>query len=265
MRQRARGGDASGNAETAGTRRGSPLYVQLAAVFRRLITRNVWPVGSQVARLESLAAEYGVARITVRQAMDLLEQEGLVSRARGRGTHVLKLPPAARWIRMQAAWDEFIWPTATAHTRVLEDFPARGLPDLAPHEGRLKGPYRFLKVITYRSADGPPIAVRTTYLRASIYRKVKSKIASSLYLALLAEFAERLTVFNEIGSASADVAVALQIPPGSPVVEARHVAVDAEGLVAYVDFPIVRGDFMKFEINIQRSGRPAPRTCATSV
>jgi GntR family transcriptional regulator len=42
-------------------RKGSPLYVQLAGAFRRLITRNVWPVGSQVASVEDLAHEYGVA------------------------------------------------------------------------------------------------------------------------------------------------------------------------------------------------------------
>jgi GntR family transcriptional regulator len=207
-----------------------------------------------VPRLEALAAQYGVARITVRQAMDLLDNEGLVTRVRGRGTHVLKLPPAVRWVHLRAEWDEFIWPTATAYTRVLVDEPARHLPEVAPHEGTLKGPYRLLKVVTYRSTDGPPISLRTTYLRESVYLAVKGRLQSSLYIALLAEHVQRLTVFDEIASASGPVAATLGIPPGSPVVEARHVAVDAEGAVAYVDYPIVRGEFVKFEISIERPG-----------
>src|SRR5215210_3720650 len=107
--------------DAAPRRAGSPLYVQLAAAFRRLIARNAWPVGSQVKTVEALADEYGVARITVRQAMDILEREGLIDRARGRGTHVRAQPQAARWHRLAGTWDDFMWSSPAGRTRVLED------------------------------------------------------------------------------------------------------------------------------------------------
>src|SRR5690242_11908209 len=74
--------------------RGSPMprYAQLADVFRQRIARNVWPPGTKLPTLEALMGEFGVARVTVRQAMELLAREGLVSPERGRGTFVTAQP-----------------------------------------------------------------------------------------------------------------------------------------------------------------------------
>ena len=58
------------------------LYIQLATLFRRRIESGQWPVDRQIPTLEELMAECGVARATVRQAISVLEEEGLVSRFR---------------------------------------------------------------------------------------------------------------------------------------------------------------------------------------
>ena len=48
-----------------------PRYAQLSALFRRRIGRGEWPPGAQLPTLERLTAEFGVARVTVRQAIRL--------------------------------------------------------------------------------------------------------------------------------------------------------------------------------------------------
>src|SRR5262249_40774186 len=88
-------GDRS-TAVAAPPKREQALYVQLAERFRRRIASKDWPIGLQLPPVEDLAIECGVARITVRQAMNILLHEGLVSRARRRGTHVLKEPVVLR-------------------------------------------------------------------------------------------------------------------------------------------------------------------------
>ena len=65
-----------------------PLYLQVAAIFRRNIQRDLWQRGSQVPALDSLVETLGVSRATVRQAFGLLEREGLIHRSRGSGTYV---------------------------------------------------------------------------------------------------------------------------------------------------------------------------------
>src|SRR5688500_6066372 len=63
-----------------------PRYVQVASVLRRRIRDGRWAVGERIATLEALEREFGVARVTVRQAIDLLQSEGLVESFQGRGT-----------------------------------------------------------------------------------------------------------------------------------------------------------------------------------
>ena len=65
-----------------------PLYVQLAAIVRRMIDggtlRHLDPVPSE----SSLVQTYGVSRDTVRRTMALLRDEGVVFTVPHRGTYV---------------------------------------------------------------------------------------------------------------------------------------------------------------------------------
>lgn len=250
---------ATGRMDDAAPRRaGSPLYVQLAAAFRRLIARNAWPVGAQVKTVEALADEYGVARITVRQAMDILEREGLIDRARGRGTHVRALPQAVRWHRLAGAWGDFMWAPPGGRTRILEDRPHEGPPpDLAPGEAVPSGSYRFLRVVTSRGG-GPPTTARRIWVQERIHRRIRDRIAEGTLMALLGEHAERLTAHVEIAAADPETARLLEVPAGTPVVEGRHVALGADGALAYLDLHVLRGEYLKFEITLRRP-RARPR------
>lgn len=57
-------------------------------VLRERIVRGEWSTGTRLPALLELAAEFGVAPMTVRQVLSRLEEEGLVSRQVGRGTFV---------------------------------------------------------------------------------------------------------------------------------------------------------------------------------
>jgi GntR family transcriptional regulator len=65
-----------------------PLYYQLGSVLREQITSGRYTPGDRIPTEAELAAEYGVSRITVRQALGALQDEGLISRSAGRGTFV---------------------------------------------------------------------------------------------------------------------------------------------------------------------------------
>ena len=67
---------------------GMPRYLQLSTLFRRMIETGQWQPDTQIPTVEELAAEYGVARATVRQALGRLDSEGLIARFRAKGTFV---------------------------------------------------------------------------------------------------------------------------------------------------------------------------------
>ena len=62
------------------------MYVACARHARAAVV--FWPPGSKVPSLEALVDEFKVARVTVRQAIEILSREGLLLPQRGRGTFV---------------------------------------------------------------------------------------------------------------------------------------------------------------------------------
>ncbi|MGV9752675.1 GntR family transcriptional regulator [Nocardia farcinica] len=71
-------------------------YRELAASLRTAIQRGEYPPGSTLPKQDELAQRYGVNVKTVRQAIGLLDAEGLVTPIRRRGTVVRERPPMRR-------------------------------------------------------------------------------------------------------------------------------------------------------------------------
>ena len=65
-----------------------PLYVQLAAIVRRMIEKGELQHLDPVPSESSLVQTYGVSRDTVRRAMALLRDEGVAFTVPHRGTYV---------------------------------------------------------------------------------------------------------------------------------------------------------------------------------
>ncbi|WP_405559105.1 GntR family transcriptional regulator [Streptomyces canus] len=68
-------------------------YRQLADILKARIARGDWAVGRPIASETRLVQEYGIARTTVRRALDVLVEERVVWKVQGRGTYVGQ-PPA---------------------------------------------------------------------------------------------------------------------------------------------------------------------------
>jgi GntR family transcriptional regulator len=64
-----------------------PLYARLKVALRQLIAAGM-KAGDQLPTEAALCERYGVSRITVREAMQVLEAEGVIVRRQGRGTYV---------------------------------------------------------------------------------------------------------------------------------------------------------------------------------
>ena len=65
-----------------------PLYQIVAESLIAAIQRGEHPVGSELPSETALCARFNVSRNTVREAVRLMEQAGLVSRRQGIGTRV---------------------------------------------------------------------------------------------------------------------------------------------------------------------------------
>lgn len=76
--------------ENLDTSRGAaPLYLQISQILREKIVSKEYTYDTVIPSEAELQKLYGVSRITVRQAIQELERDGLVKRARGKGTVVV--------------------------------------------------------------------------------------------------------------------------------------------------------------------------------
>ncbi len=77
----------------SGARGDAPLYLQVARTLKEEIVGGTYMVGSLLPTEEELCRRFSVSRYTVREALRLLRDDGLVSSRQGAGTIVV--PPRA--------------------------------------------------------------------------------------------------------------------------------------------------------------------------
>jgi GntR family transcriptional regulator len=63
-------------------------YLQLAAILRGRIRSGEYPAGRKIPSFVALEHEFGLSNMTVRRALNVLVEEGLIEKVPGRGTFV---------------------------------------------------------------------------------------------------------------------------------------------------------------------------------
>ncbi|MBO9356109.1 GntR family transcriptional regulator [Bordetella petrii] len=229
-----------------------PRYLQLADLMRQRIARGIWEQGQKVPSLEELVAEFGVARVTVRQAVDVLTREGLVSPQQGRGTFVTGLPPNDRWLRVQTTLAELAKVYRDTQPKIVTIDESIHSAPLTPQDGIPAERYIFMRRIHERA--GQPYCVINIYLAEHIFRQDPARFRNETVIPLLvsmpgvhiAQARQALT----ISTADTEVAQQLQVAVNTPIAEVRRVFVDDGGHVIYLSEVTYRGDFIHVEMNL---------------
>ena len=92
-------------------------YLQLATLFRRRVEIGEWAVGARIPTVDELAGEFGVARLTIRQALGQLEHDGIIQRFRAKGTFVRKRRPQDLWCEVRTDWSGMLLARARSFLR----------------------------------------------------------------------------------------------------------------------------------------------------
>lgn len=204
-----------------------PLYVQIQQTLREQIRAGVIRAGAAVPSERDLSERYGISRMTVRQAMRALRQEGVLYRERGRGL--------------------FVTPRKVdVHTRNLvgfsEDMRQRGLRPSSrlirlarEHATRevaadlnLEPREEVFHLERLRLADGTPMAYESTFLPAALCPDLErcDLARDSLYRILQEDCGLRFERAREVLEAAAGgrrIARLFRTRPSTPVLVVRRV------------------------------------------
>jgi len=143
-------------------RRG-PKYLRIREALRQEIDAGRYPPGSPLPSQRLLAERFGVTLMTVRQAIGLLEEEGVVTTRQGSGTFVRQRPFAYRLGPLRSLAREIAAAGGDLATSVTGASPGRAPEGVAEHLGAAAGDDVFV-LERLRVLDGEPLLVQRSYL-----------------------------------------------------------------------------------------------------
>ena len=173
--------------------------------------------GAPAPSERELVQRFGVARMTVRQAMDALVSEGLLERMPGRGTFVAR--PRRRVGRLTSFTEEMERRGMLAESQTLLARREQAGPGVAKALGITQGD-AVIHWKRMRCADNAPMCIEDAYLNEVLLPGfLQSAMPTSLFDALAARGLRPTWAEDAVTAdrASVEEAGLLQVAPGSPL------------------------------------------------
>lgn len=247
------------------TASGVPLYRQIVVILTSRMNAGALRPGDAVPGEAAICAEFGVSRITARRALNELAAMGRVVRERGRGTRVVpfEAAPAAMTASLDGLLENVGHMGRTTTVQVL-DF--RYLPATAEVAQTLQiaEGASVQRAVRVRALAGAPMSYLVTVVPEDIGRRVEGKDLSQTPLLLLLEEAgvavASATQTISATVADAEVARALSVPAGAPLIEVNRLVRDDDDRPVEMIRVLYRPELYRFEISMRRVTAGSGRT-----
>jgi GntR family transcriptional regulator len=231
-----------------------PKYVQIADILRQRIARGVWSRGMCLPANEELAAEFGVSRVTVRQAVEVLTRDGILEAQQGRGTFITgSSVPQDRWLRVETTLADLANVYRDTSPEIINIAESKSDAPLRPEDGTPAANYVFMRRVHSRKKQA--YCVISIYLDETIFRKSPKRFRTETVIPLLTEMRNKIIKTARqtlsIGTADLEVSKLLHIPLNSPVAEVRRVFTSHDNTVIYLGEVTYRGDFVRIEMDLR--------------
>ncbi|HXZ05987.1 MAG TPA: GntR family transcriptional regulator [Ktedonobacteraceae bacterium] len=209
--------------------RNSPLprYYQLKEIMRERVQADEWKPGELIPSERELSEKYGISRMTARQAITDLVNEGLFYREQGKGTFVSQRKITQQMIRLTGFTEDMKARGLKPGTRVLS---AQMVPsdETTAEKLRIDPGTLIFRLQRLRLADDEPLAIELSQTSFKDCERLLEEDLeqNSLYRLLETKYGIPLMEADqelEAGLASSEEAQLLKISPGRPVLFTRRI------------------------------------------
>lgn len=238
--------------------------------LRDQITDGSLSDGESLPGEQRLAQSYGVSRVTVRRALDALCQAELIEKRAGSGTIVRSKALMGKRAAMNfnTLIPQLVEMGQNTTARLLS-FYYRQAPDFVVQAMGLD-PVEKVQIATrVRCIEGTPFSHLTTYVPASIaHNYSEDDLATTPLFKLLERSGVQIVEAHQSVSATLagpDVAEALEVAVGSPLLSLKRVVRDVDGNGVEYLSALYRPDMFSLEMPLNRIGEGKGRHWEPSI
>lgn len=235
-----------------------PIYFQIQEILKQKINSGEWKPGERIPSEQTLSEMLNVSRMTIRQALNNLVKESLISRKRGIGTFVsvkdgIEVEESLKSLR---SFSEDITSVGLTPTNKLLGFSTIEADDYLAEVLSIESGSEIFKIERCRLANDQPIAIETTYLPKKLVNRIDEKVLNhSLYEYFevsLGYSIKKATKWIKASLMSEKDSLILETAEDSPALELHQITFINEGIPLEYVSCIYRADRYRFTIDIDR-------------
>ena len=232
-----------------------PIYHQLEELIKTQIESGELKPNEAIPSEREYTEKYHISRMTVRQALTNLVNEGLLYRKKGCGTFVSEHKVEQVLNRLTSFSEEMIQRGLKPRSNILSFETVAAKRSVSAKLGVALGE-PVLKIERIRLADDVPMAIETSYMPIHLTAGLTEELAKdSIYNFIEEQLSLKISEANqELEAISANELEArhLQIPKGSPVLRIKMVSyLEDQTPFEYVKSSF-RADRYRFYVQLKR-------------
>jgi GntR family transcriptional regulator len=232
------------------------LYSQVRETLRERMRDGTYLPDAQLPAKSELSAQFGVSRITVRQALADLQKEGLIIKVAGKGSFVSRPKASQPLARLEGFSEAMSRQGYTIRNKVISFKPIPASPLVAQQLGLAENaPVIEIKRIRY--LDREPVSLEITYLPEELGTRLAGEDLANRDIFLILEHDYGIPLGHadlQIGALVADeaLALALQVMEGTALLKLQRLTHTAEGKPLDFEFLYFRGDAFQYQLRVAR-------------
>lgn len=231
-----------------------PMHIQLKEIIKRKIMEEEYKLGEQIPSEREMAMMYGLNRMTVKNAINGLVEEGFLKRVHGSGTYVIKTGITRDLETLTGLSATIKDKGLTPSSKVVIQDVIVGFKEMNK-KLELDESAKIFRLLRLRLGDGQPIALEDTYVPYELLADIEKQNFEILSLydfmqqngVNVKESLQYLTLekINERESKY------LRVAPDTPVFAFTYISKDESGRIVEYTKSYTLGDNTTFEVRLR--------------
>lgn len=232
-----------------------PMYSQIREIIRHRILDGTYPSHALMPSESQMTVAFGVSRITIRQALNDLQKEGMIFKVPGKGTFVSK-PKAFQNLSNLRGFGEAMTSLGyETFSQVLSQRPVR-VDELVARRLRLEQGSMAFQIQRLRYLNREPISVDVSYFPLDLGQRLAQEDlqARDVFAILENDYELNLTHADvQIDAITVDEWLAghLRIAEGAPLLRIERLTYANEQPIDF-EYLYYRGDAFQYRLRIER-------------